>query len=242
MTLQEHTTLPSTNSYCELLDLDKVEEFTVIWAHEQTDGIGQRGNHWVCEKNKNLTFSLILKPTFLPSADQFMLTKTLSLGVCDMLTQALPSHKVHIKWPNDIYVDGNKICGILTSNKVLNNRLSVAICGIGINVNQLQFPEWVPNPTSFSLLTRQAHELRPLLNNVVAKIAERYRQLERHEWTTIDHDYLKCLLHYRTVARYKYHGEDIEATITGVNRFGHLQLALQNGEKISCDMKEIALL
>ena len=65
MHLQTFATLPSTNQYCELLDLSQTEEFTVIRALQQTAGIGQRGNHWESEAGKNLTFSLILKPDSL---------------------------------------------------------------------------------------------------------------------------------------------------------------------------------
>ncbi|MBR4739077.1 MAG: biotin--[Bacteroidales bacterium] len=113
--------LESTNKYCEALDLTKVEDFTCYWALEQTAGIGQRGNHWHSAPGLNLTFSLVLHPTFLPADHQFKLTETLSLAILDLLNtvvcrrlgrQHLPLTTT-IKWPNDIYVDNRKICGTL---------------------------------------------------------------------------------------------------------------------------------
>ena len=84
----------STNRYCEALDLAEVEDFTCYWALEQTAGIGQRGNHWEAEPGMNLTFSLVLHPTFLPADRQFKLTKALSLALVDFFspfTSHLPS-------------------------------------------------------------------------------------------------------------------------------------------------------
>ena len=76
----------STNKYCEVLDLAEVEDFTCYWALEQTAGIGQRGNHWEAAPGKNLTFSLVLHPTFLPADRQFHLTQALSLALVDFLS------------------------------------------------------------------------------------------------------------------------------------------------------------
>ena len=105
MRLYAYDTLPSTHQHCELLNLTQEEEFTVVWAQEQTAGIGQKGNHWESRKGENLTLSLILHPTLLPVADQYMLTKVLSLAMLDLLTPLLPQLRVDIKWPNDIYVN-----------------------------------------------------------------------------------------------------------------------------------------
>ena len=73
----------STNKYCEALDLKQVEDFTCYWALEQTAGIGQKGNHWESASGQNLTFSLVLHPTFLPADRQFKLTQALSLALVD---------------------------------------------------------------------------------------------------------------------------------------------------------------
>ena len=85
--------LESTNNYCKLLDLNTVEEFTVICARSQTAGIGQQGNHWASEPGKNLTFSLILKPTFLRAADQYSLTMAIALAIADTLDLLISNPK-----------------------------------------------------------------------------------------------------------------------------------------------------
>lgn len=236
--------LASTNQYCELLNLPEVEEFTVIVARSQTAGIGQRGNHWEAEPGKNLTFSLVLKPAFLPVADQYLLTKAVSLAVTDWLMPFVPQgeSRVRIKWPNDIYVDGDKICGMLITHRVTGDCLSASVVGIGMNVNQRTFPDWVPNPTSLGLLTGREWPLEELLAGLLAAIEARYGELRRDPPGTLDAPYLARLLRRGEKVLYRYQNQTIEATITGVNRFGHLQLVTPAGEALSCQMKEIQFL
>lgn len=242
MNILTFDTLPSTNKYCELLNLDKVEEFTIYYTKEQTAGIGQKGNHWESAPNENLTFSIILKPHFLAFEDQFQLTKILSLGVGDYLYAALPQHDIAIKWPNDIYVDGKKICGILTTNRVNHGVLSSSICGIGFNVNQSHFPDWIPNPTSLALLSQREYNLIEVLEGILDGIKHWYDHLCNHEWDQIDATYLSRLYRLDQWADYQYLGNPITAKILGVNRFGHLQIETQQGNHYSCALKEIVFL
>ena len=86
MKIEKFDSLESTNKYCEALDLKQVEDFTCYWALEQTAGIGQKGNHWESASGQNLTFSLVLHPTFLPADRQFKLTQALSLALVDFLS------------------------------------------------------------------------------------------------------------------------------------------------------------
>ena len=241
MRLISFETLPSTHQYCELLNLTQEEEFTIVWTKEQTAGIGQRGNHWESQAGKNLTLSLILHPSLLPVADQYMLTKVLSLAMIDLLTPLLPQLSVKIKWPNDIYVGEKKICGILVSNQVTQSILQSSICSVGLNVNQTSFSDWIPNPTSLALLAGKQFDPETLIEKFVTTIEDRYRQLCEHKWNLLDKEYLSHLLHFQEEAQYIYENHTILATIHGVNRFGHLQLVTREGRQISCEMKEIRL-
>ncbi|MBQ7711069.1 MAG: biotin--[Bacteroidales bacterium] len=240
--LLQFDSLESTNKYCELLDLSEVEEFTVVWALEQTAGIGQRGNRWESEPDANLTVSIILKPTFLRADDTFRVTQVVALGISDLLMELLPQHNIHIKWPNDILVDGHKICGTLIASTLQGDHIATAICGIGLNVNQTLFPDWVPNPTSIALLSGQRHVLRPLLDQLITCIGQRYQQLRDGNRTAQDEQYLQRLYNYKKSARYQYHGQTIDATIQGVDTFGRLLLTTADGQSLCCQMKEIALL
>ena len=258
MRIVRFDSLESTNKYCEALDLAEVEDFTCYWALAQTAGIGQRTpsplrgtppnlggefNQWEAAPGQNLTFSLVLHPAFLPADRQFKLTEALSLALVDVLKdfkdlKVLKDLKV--KWPNDIYVAGLKICGTLVSTRLSSNTIASAVCGIGLNVNQREFPDWVPNPTSLSLLTGQTYALEPLLQQLLACIERRYNALR--SGVDPEPEYLEHLLNLGVLARYKYNEEEIEATVTGVDSHGRLLLTAQDGRRLTCGMKEIALL
>ena len=235
----------STNRYCEALDLGQVEDFTCYWALEQIAGIGQRGNHWASAAGENLTFSLVLKPEWLKAAEQFRLTEALSLGVVDFLKglkgfKGSGGIKAFIKWPNDIYVGGGKICGMLVSNRLAGERIAAAICGIGLNVNQREFPEWVPHPTSLALLTGETYALEPLLKRVLECIRRRYDELRSGK--DLEEEYLENLMNLGQPARYRHEGRELTATITGIDPHGRLLLTTEEGENLSCGMKEIEFL
>ena len=240
MTIHPFDSLESTNKYCEALDLAQVEDFTCYWALTQTAGIGQRGNHWEAAPGKNLTFSLVLHPAFLPADRQFRLTQALSLALVDFLSTFHFQLSTFIKWPNDIYVGGRKICGTLVSTRLQGNCIASAVCGIGLNVNQTEFPDWVPNPTSLGLLTGMHYELEPLLRQLLACIERRYRELR--SGIDAEPEYLAHLMNLQVPARYKYNGEEIVATVTGVDPHGRLMLTTHDGRRLSCGMKEIAFL
>lgn len=241
MTIHSFDSLESTNKYCEALDLAEVEDFTCYWALEQTAGIGQRGNHWHSAPGRDLTFSLVLHPAFLPAARQFRLTQALSLGIKDFIESIVSIDPIvtiaSIKWPNDIYIDGHKICGTLVSTRLQGNAIASAVCGIGLNVNEREFPSWVPHPTSLGLLTGQNYALEPLLRQLLACIEKRYDDLK----TGLDPEpeYLAHLMNLHVPARYIYNKEEIAATITGVDPHGRLLLTASDGRSLSCGMKEI---
>lgn len=239
MKIQYFDSLASTNQYCELLDLSQVEEFTCYCAYAQTAGIGQRGNHWEAEPGKNLTFTLVLRPTFLPVSHQFKLTQVLSLALCDWIKPQLKdSSSVMIKWPNDIYVGNMKVCGILTSLRIQGSFIAHAVCGIGLNLNQTCFPDWVPNPTSMKLLTQREYPIEESLDSLLSAIYRRYTALSMGG--DLNAEYLQHLYRMGQASTFIYHNHTITATITGVNSYGHLQLTTQEGERLSCALKEIA--
>lgn len=144
-------TVDSTNDEAKrrLSDIDKL---SVLTALSQTQGRGQHGNTWESEPGKNLLCSIVMKYP-MQAYDQFVISQLASLSVVDLLA----SHGIDakIKWPNDIYVDNKKICGILVENAVKGKLISSSIIGIGLNVNQRNFNVNLPNPTSMVLCSHE---------------------------------------------------------------------------------------
>lgn len=202
---------------------------TVVCALSQTAGRGQRGNSWESAPGANITMSLLLRPAGLLPARQFIISQAVSLAIVETLDPLVGDHTVSIKWPNDIYVDDSKICGILIENAVsASSGIERSIVGIGVNVNQRRFVSDAPNPVSLLQLTSCEHELMPIVRSITgritglldealsgeesaARIAARYfsRLWRRDGW----HPYTDNLRHV-----------DMEARIESVAPTGHITL------------------
>lgn len=126
-------------------------KMSVYAAKFQTAGRGQRGNKWSSAAGQNLTFSVLLNFSHpqmpdLAVRNQFLLSIVAALSVSDLLSKL--NIRNTIKWPNDIYIGRRKVCGMLIENIVGNAGLEHSIIGIGLNLNQTEFPPELVNPTS----------------------------------------------------------------------------------------------
>jgi BirA family biotin operon repressor/biotin-[acetyl-CoA-carboxylase] ligase len=125
----------SSNNEAMLLAKQKeIPEGTIVWVLNQTKGRGQGNKKWHSNPNENLTFSVLLKPSFLPMEKQFVLSKMVAVAVAKVVSSFCSD--TFIKWPNDIYVKNNKIAGILIENSIQGQKMYHSVVGIGININQ----------------------------------------------------------------------------------------------------------
>lgn len=213
---------------------DQAEEGFIVITDRQTAGRGQRGNQWEAEPAHNLTFSLVLRPTFLTAADQFWLNMAVSLGIIDAL-EPLTGALVRLKWPNDIYVENQKLGGLLIENTVQGYNLAWSIIGIGLNVNQTTFSY----PTATSLQARfplpEGYDLPGVLTTILESIERRYLQLRAGERSVgnrniIRASYLQHLFRYQEEHFFRAEGELFRGTIIGVDASG--RLAIQTGSEV----------
>lgn len=124
--------LDSTNNRAKELALFE-NEGTVVNTKIQTQGRGRRGRTWVSSKGKSLAMSIILKPDILPSE----VSKISLIGAAAVNLAFLDlGIKSKIKWPNDIFINGKKVCGILSEINCGFDKVNYVIMGIGININQ----------------------------------------------------------------------------------------------------------
>ena len=135
---------------------------SLVVADAQGAGKGRLGRSWHAEPGENLLFSLVLRPP-LPPAQAPLLCLATAVG----LAQALD---LHIKWPNDLLDDqGRKVCGLLAELEASQGYVEWAVIGVGINVNQVDFPADLPNPGSLALRAGP-QERGPLLKKAVFAI------------------------------------------------------------------------
>lgn len=146
----------STNAHLKrLLQERGLPDGTLVAAGVQTRGRGQRGAGWESDQGKNLTFSVLKRFSGFPAQQHFRLNMAVSLAIVGVL-DALEIPQVSIKWPNDILSGPYKVCGILIENSLQSAGIAHSIVGIGLNVNQREFPGL---PAAASLATRAGRDL-----------------------------------------------------------------------------------
>lgn len=134
----ELESIDSTNNYLsKLINTTIVPNGTVILAHEQTKGRGQRGNSWQSNRNENLTFSLYINTLALKPNEIFFISMAVANAIHKTLIGSTPN--IEIKWPNDLLIKSKKIGGILIENSISPKAINNIIIGIGLNINQKEF-------------------------------------------------------------------------------------------------------
>ncbi|MEY4309882.1 MAG: Biotin--[acetyl-CoA-carboxylase] ligase [Bacteroidota bacterium] len=238
---------PSTNSlaFSEALNCDLPEGFAWIAGH-QTAGRGQRGNTWNAEPNQNLTLSYLLRPPHQLVEKQFYLSKAIANGILAGLeawsraTQG-ENFNFEIKWPNDIYLDGIKMGGILIENNFQAGQWSFAIIGIGLNINQKHFGPI--RGTSLRSYLHLSHEipLEEIYKHISQGIEESYDLFLKRQFSTIDEIYHERLFRRGLWALYESENEKFEGKILGVNEQGLLEIEKEFTVE-SYDLKEISFI
>lgn len=160
----------STNRWLRNYALSQPEGDYVVVSEYQTAGRGCGTNSWESERGKNLTFSLLIHPTEITADCQFRISEAVSLALCETLDGYVTDRQVSVKWPNDIYVDDCKICGMLIENRLRGRLMTDSIIGIGLNVNQREFLSDAPNPVSLVQLLGHEVALEPLLQAFLQKL------------------------------------------------------------------------
>jgi BirA family biotin operon repressor/biotin-[acetyl-CoA-carboxylase] ligase len=228
----------STNTYALQLCQHSAfaPEGTVVITDNQTAGRGQRGNNWITEPGKNLTFSVVLNPAFLNTNDQFFLSVFTSLALKDFL-QAKGCSGIRIKWPNDIYVESKKICGILIENVVYANRFSYVVIGIGLNINQIEFA--VDTATSLCLSVDRSFDLPSEFEALLTFLEARYLKLRQNDLQSMMEEYLSLLYWLGETHMFSTNDNLFEGTITGLDENGRLRVLTDSGENLF-EVKEIS--
>lgn len=179
----------STNNVMkEQLSKGMVEEGTVILADYQFAGRGRGDHSWYSEPGKDLLMSCLVKPQ-MPAHDHFAINEFLSLAIIDTLDRYDLSAK--IKWPNDIYLNGSKLAGILIENTLAADTISSSVLGLGLNLNTTRFPQDVPHATSLKRVTGKPYNRKVFLNRLLENLAERYEQWMGHGREGLHQSYLQ---------------------------------------------------
>lgn len=240
----EQTT--STNNYLRDLLVEAkrkdeiLEELTLVITNDQIAGKGQRGTRWEAEREKNLTFSVLVYPFFLTIRQNFLISEVTALAVKACLEEYI--NDITIKWPNDVYYQDKKICGILIENELQGETISDSIIGVGLNVNQEVFTSDAPNPASLKQITGADFDLEEVLDKFSFHFQRLYDKLKIAETEEIESLYFESLYRNKGFYRYKDADGEFSAYIEKVGSDGYLYLCTETGEERKYAFKEVVFL
>ncbi|MBQ4820471.1 biotin--[acetyl-CoA-carboxylase] ligase [Aquimarina sp. MMG016] len=234
--------IDSTNTFLKDLNREKNLVTSVcVTANEQKAGKGQMGTVWQSNYAENLTCSVFIPVEGLKLEDQFFVSIVTSLAICDTLKNLLIP-KISIKWPNDILSDRLKICGVLIENLVKNGRLSGAIIGIGLNINQIKFDN-LPQAGSLKLVSGQNFNIEEVLNLLLKNIENGFSKLNPLNFKYLRDEYHSLLFRKNKPSTFlDTEGNSFVGIIQAITNEGKLQVLLEDEILEDYDLKEIKLL
>lgn len=214
-------TIDSTNTYLKQ-NYENLDNFTFVRADLQTSGRGRSSRKWLSKKGDNLLFSLLIKDKELINK-----YKSLSINSAYLVLKILEEYglkNLSLKWPNDIYVNGNKICGILLES-VSKQEIECLIIGIGLNVNQKEFVgDYLIKPTSMINELNKDIDLIELKNKIFNSLLN---NLNKDYYTEIiKYDYLK-----NKTVNVVIHNENKTVKVLGINKDYSLKIVLDEEER-----------
>ena len=187
--------IDSTNTYLKN-NYQSLDNFTFVSADYQISGKGRHSRIWKSEDGKNLLFSLLLKDEKL--VNRFKELSILSAYSVLKVLESYGINNVSIKWPNDVYVNDKKICGILLEG-VSSTKLDCLIIGIGLNVNQMEFEKHRQTATSVALELNKQVDINELKDKVYKELEKNILSYENFYEKIIQYNYLKNKVVYASI-------------------------------------------
>lgn len=204
---------------------------SAVFAHEQYAGKGQRGKSWQSKKGENVHLSVVLHPGKIGLHQQFLLIALAALSVRAVFERYAGS-QIAIKWPNDIYFNNRKACGILIENIISGREWKWAVAGIGINVNQVDFSDVTDRqPVSLRQITGKSFDCLEIAREVRDELLGRYHHLAAPQLMA---EYNRFLYKKNETVIFKKDGKTFEGVVKEVTIDGKLQV-LTNDSMVSFD-------
>lgn len=223
-TVKVMKTVDSTNLEAKRLAEAGALHGTLVTAEEQTSGKGRRGRSWISVPGQGVWMSFVLKPD-IELENSSMLTLVAALAV-EKGIKDVAGIDGRIKWPNDVLVNGKKVCGILTELSAQMDELNYIVVGIGINANIGQFPEEVRDKaTSLLAETGETVDRTRLLCQVLKHFEQDYELFKKTEdFSELMEEYNGFLAHFGQEIKVVRGKDEYICRSEGINRRGELRV------------------
>lgn len=220
--------LDSTNNKAKALAREGAKEGLLVITDHQTQGKGRLGRVWESPAGTGIWMSLVLRPNILPQhASQ--LTLVAGLSMCETI-QEVTGLEAKIKWPNDIVVNGKKVCGILTEMSAEIEGINYIILGIGVNVNMAYFSEELPYASSLALEGKREYSRKEIIKRFLEKFEDDYYNYKlKPDLAVIMERYEKSCISLHKKVKLLMRNEEIIAKATGITKDGGLLVVFEDG-------------
>ena len=215
--------IDSTNTKAQELAEKGYPSGTLVVADKQIAGKGRRGRNWESPSGCGIFMTLMLKPDINPN-NASMLTLVSALAVAKALAD-ITGKDAKIKWPNDIVIDGRKVCGILTEMSAQFDYINNIVIGIGINVNNSSFPEEISaTASSLRLLSGGKKYRRAEIIEKIMEYFEKYYSifLETEDLSALVNEYNAMLVNMKKQVKVLDPKEPFEGKAMGITKTGEL--------------------
>lgn len=228
----------STNEYAKNLD---APHGTVVIAEDQTMGKGRRGKSWVSQPGTGLWMTIYLKPSIKPQ-EIMQVTLISGMAVCKAIQQVTGCN-AGIKWPNDIVINGKKVCGILTEMILEEQTIACAVTGIGININIPSFPQELSNRATSLLIETGKTFLRADIARAVFTYFEQYytNMLDPENLPSLLSEYASMCINVGREVVATIGNQEIHGVAEGISPLGELLIKTPDGAVIPVTSGEVSI-
>ncbi len=221
----------STNDVAYNLAMHEEKEGAIVIAESQTAGRGRMGRKWASPKAKGAYLSVILKPDILPK-EVSSITLFAALSVAKTIRE-LSNLTAFIKWPNDVLVNNQKVCGVLTEMNAETDKINFVIIGIGVNINAKK--ELLPKGAT-SIMEESGAELSrvEVVRSIFKNLDKYYKLFNSGQRNEIIREYKELSNFLGVRVQVTYHDTKIEGYAVDIDKDGALILRMDSGlnEKI----------
>ncbi len=230
--LRGFETVGSTNAEAIDWAREGAPEGAVVLTEYQSEGRGRHGRSWTAQKGQNLMFSVVLRPRLFP--DRLgLLTIAASVAVAEAVDAFVSPHRTALKWPNDVLLEGRKTCGMLLESSISGSAAAEAVVlGIGLNVNQTDFPPALADTaTSLRLATGRPVPRAPLLARLLRALEQRTDAVQSGDAAAVRAAFTERLPSVQEPITLRFTGTDrtVSGTIQGLTETGALRLDTDDG-------------
>lgn len=223
-------TIDSTNNCAKAVAACGADEGTVVFSEHQTEGRGRLGRSWFGNPGENLAFSIVLRPkTNMESLN--LVPLFVGVAIAEAVEKSMKV-QVECKWPNDLLVDGRKFCGILIESSMKQNQVEHIVVGVGVNVNQVSFPDdFLTPPTSLRIVTGQELDRAKLFRDILTSLEQNYLFVSSRGFQSILPHWLSRTTMINSRISVSHQGGVVSGVVKGITNDGGLILQTATAEQ-----------